>query len=197
MRRITRQRKKRHGSCTSRHHLTRRTYFPSSRHDAPQTQKTSKNGQRKHKTFSNNVSSEKHIAKFFHVYEGPYFIKESVGKDTDLLSHPSDEIRGKFHLSLLKPYYSRSFENKDWGLFKSCQCQQRITVAVTLSLWQLILTQYVKTPKSSTFYSHAGHIYCTVVHRALSLATGTIFGEEHPKPTRQHRICKKYHRRKL
>ena len=62
---------------------------------------------------ANNVSSEKHIAKFFHVYEGPYFIKESVGKDTYLLSHPSNGIRGKFHLSLLKPYYSRSFENKD------------------------------------------------------------------------------------
>ena len=62
---------------------------------------------------SNNVSSEKHIAKFFHVYEGPYFIKESVGKDTYLLSHSSNEIREKFHLSLLKPYYSRSLENKD------------------------------------------------------------------------------------
>ena len=42
---------------------------------------------------ANNVSFEKHIAKFFHVYEGPYFIKESVGKDTYLLSHRNDEIR--------------------------------------------------------------------------------------------------------
>ena len=62
---------------------------------------------------ANNVSSEKHIAKFFHVYEGPYFIKDSVDIDTYLRSHPSNGIRRKFHLSLLKPYYSRSFENKD------------------------------------------------------------------------------------
>ena len=83
---------------------------------------------------ANNVSSEKHIAKFFYVYEGPHFIKESVGTDTYLLSHSSNEIRGKFHLSLLKPYYSRSFENKDWKIFKGSQRQQRIPVAYTLWL---------------------------------------------------------------
>ena len=58
---------------------------------------------------ANNVSSDKYIAKFFHVYEGPYTIKERLGTDTYLLALPNTEIRGKFPLSLLKPYYSRSF----------------------------------------------------------------------------------------
>ena len=62
---------------------------------------------------ANNVSSDKHIAKFFSVYEGPYYVKERIGKDTYLLKHNADEIRGMFHLSNLKSYRSRSFSNNE------------------------------------------------------------------------------------
>ena len=62
---------------------------------------------------ANNVSSDKHIAKFFSVYEGPYYVKERIGKDTYLLKHNTAEIRGMFHLSNLKPYRSRSSSNNE------------------------------------------------------------------------------------
>ena len=60
---------------------------------------------------ANNVSSDKYIAKFFSVYEEPYYFKERIGKDTCILKHPTAEIRGMFHLSNLKPCRSRSFSN--------------------------------------------------------------------------------------
>ena len=39
------------------------------------------------------------------MYEGPYYVKERVGRDTYILKHPTTEIRGMFHLSNLKPYH--------------------------------------------------------------------------------------------
>ena len=55
-----------------------------------------------------NVSdvAERRIAKFFHVYEEPYIIKEKIGPDTYMLIDlETNRERGKFHVHNLKPYY--------------------------------------------------------------------------------------------
>ena len=74
------------------------------------------NKDRKHFTFSENDlvlvkaqnqsnASDKKIAKFFHVYEGPYIVKRKVNMNTYLVADGNNNERGKFHISNLKPYY--------------------------------------------------------------------------------------------
>ena len=55
-----------------------------------------------------NVSdiANNRISKFFHVYEGPYIVKEILGSGTYLLYDEKRNVtRGKFHITHLKPYY--------------------------------------------------------------------------------------------
>ena len=49
--------------------------------------------------------SEEKIRKFFHLFEGPYQVKERKGVDTYVLSFPNGKIRGIFHKTNLRPYH--------------------------------------------------------------------------------------------
>lgn len=70
---------------------------------------------KKHATFdqgslvmvrTNNLSNleKKQIAKFFHIYEGPYIVKRKIGIDTYLLQDEENKERGTFHVTHLKGY---------------------------------------------------------------------------------------------
>ena len=51
-------------------------------------------------------AAERNIAKFFHVYEGPYTITQKIGPDTYvLLDVEANRERGKFHIQNLKLYF--------------------------------------------------------------------------------------------
>ena len=85
-------------------------------HEFLKRQAKKKNTKTKHFQFSENDlvlvkaqnmsnAGDRKIAKFFHVYEGPYLVKRIIALDTyQLIDYHSNKERGKFHITNLKPY---------------------------------------------------------------------------------------------
>ena len=91
-------------------------------HHKLKTRAKRENQNKKHFTFQDNDlvlikalpqsdAGDKKIAKFFHVYGGPYAIKQKINADTYLIIDKHGKERGKFHISNLKPYYIENATN--------------------------------------------------------------------------------------